>query len=417
MQSWFIENLPAARVVLKNFPLLDALLDGFKQYETKRYHDMGNVVLHACLPDIRGGVKSTSLRRLAELEKAIELFSVMDWKTDEFNHFKSRLSDQDYLKSLSIFTELIVAKRLVEKLGRENVELYPQLQNGGFSDILVKIDGKDVYLEVGNLGESLPQSKIQQIIDASAKHLGEKIDAAACYFQVEIDTAELVFDDKGRIDIDASVKKLNSEIDMLSLHELAGFTGWFTIEDIADIVANQSLYESMRQYLTPHERELLELVKSEKIRHWLGRFDISLLKKARLIKSIIGGIVRSLLVEIHIKGFYPSKAAMLERESFLNHVVRNVETQIAEQQLQLGVPNIVMVQGYNWTVFRLGDLEPLYTRIQTFFDEKKESHLSGIAVFSTEFERAVYVSNKYAAESSLLSKEDVAKLGFWWPHQ
>ena len=417
LQSWFVENLSVARALLQKFKLLDQLLDGFKQYETKRYHDTRNIVLHMCLPEIKGTIKSADLRMLGDLEKGLEWFGVMSWHPKKLAHLKSRLSSDDYYQSLSAFTELIVAKRLVDRLGRENVELYPRLKSGGFSDVVVKVNGKEVYLEVGNLGKSLPENKIQRIIDASAKHLGEQIDTP-CYLQVEINTAELEFDNEGRIDVGASITKLNSEIDMLSLQKLAGFNGWFAIESIADTLANQPLYARFEQMLTPRNHELLDLVKSEKIRDWLSCFGPSLLKKAKLVTSVIGGTTSNLLAEIHTRGVFPSEAAISERKSFLNHIVRNVETQMGEQQLQPGSANIIIVQGYHWIFFNfetgiLG-LEPLYERIWTFLNEKREGHLSGIAFFSAEFEGALYISNNYASESSLLSREDIAKLGLRW---
>lgn len=415
MQKWFIRNLPIARRVLENFKSLNVLLEGFKEYETKRYRDIRNAVMFMCLPEIRGGINSKSIERLDVLEKTIELFGVMNWSATKLNNFKSRLASEEYIQSLSVVTELEVASKMVERLGRHNVELYPQLESGGFSDIYVKVNKKSVYLEVGNLGESLPQSKIQQIIDASAKHLGEKIGTQKDYLQLIIDTAELVFDDEGNIEVDTSIGKLNSEIDMLALHKLAGFQGFFELDDIAYIIANQPLYKKMEQWLTASDRRLLDLINNGKIRSWLTCFDPRLLKKAKLIKGIIAGTGAStLLVEIHTKEFFPSKAAMSERKSFLNHIIRNIKTQITEHQLQPNAPNIIIVQGYHWTMFGFGlfDFELLYTQIQKFFEKRREEYLSGVVIFGTKFEEALYISNNYATESSRLDKEDVAKLGF-----
>ena len=415
MQKWFIRNLPIARRVSENFKSLNILLEGFKEYETKRYRDIRNAVMFMCLPEIRGGINSKSVERLGVLEKTIELFGVMNWSATKLNNFKLRLASEEHIQSLSVVTELEVASEMVERLGRRNVELYPQLESGGFSDICVKVNEKSVYLEVGNLGESLPQRKIQQIINASAKHLGEKINTQKDYLQLIIDTAELVFDHEGNIKVDNSIRKLNSEIDMLALHKLAGFQGFFELNDVAYIIANQSLYKKMEQWLTPHDRKLLDLINNEKIRSWLSYFDPTLLKKAKLIKGIIAGTGAStLLVEIHTKEFFPSKAAMSERKSFLNHIIRNIKTQIKEHQLQPNAPNIIIVQGYHWTMFGFGlfDLELLYTRIQKFFEKRREEYLSGVVIFGTKFEEALYIGNNYATESSRLDKEDIVKLGF-----
>lgn len=414
MQKWFVENLPIARSVLKNFKSLNELLNGFENYETKRYRDTRNVVMFMCLPQVGDGINPRAVNRLVVLEKAIELFDIMKWSRNKLTKFRSRLASEDVIQSLSVVTELDVASKMVERLGRDNVKLYPKLASGGFSDICAKVNNKSVFLEVGNLAESLPERKIQQIIDASAKHLGKKL-TTQCYLQLRIDTAELAFDSGGKIKVDASIRKLNSEIDDLKLHKLAGFKGFFNIGDIAHILAYQSTYRSMEQWLNPRERELLNLIDNEKIKDWLSSFDPKFLEKAKLIKVIMASPGTStLLVEVHTESFFPSKAAMSERESFLNHVVRNIETQITERQLQPNAPNIILIQGHHWTMFGfdLFSLEPLYTRILNFFEERREAHLSGVGIFGTDFDKTVYMRNNYATEYSQLDKEGIAKLGF-----
>lgn len=416
MQKWFVRNLPTARKVLMNFRSLNELLKGFENYEAKRYRDVRNAVMFMCLPAVRGGINRRSVNRLAVLEKAIQLFGVMNWCAKKLAHFRSRLASEKYIQSLSVVTELEVASKMVERLGKDNVELYPQLASGRFSDICVKVNGKNVFLEVGNLDASLPEKKIQQIVNASARHLGEKI-STQCYLQLIIDTAELVFSSEGKIEVDASIRQLNSEIDMLNLHRLAGFKGHLNLDDVAYIISNQLVHKGMKKWLTPRDRELLNKINDDKVKSWLSSFDIRLFEKVRLVKGIMASPGTStLLVEIHIESFFPSKATISERKSFLNHIVRNIKTQIREEQLQPNAPNITLVQGYHWTMFGfdLFDLRPLHMQMQSFFKRRREANLSGAVIFGREFEKAVYASNNYASESSKLSREDISKLGFRW---
>ena len=415
MQKWFMKNLPIARGVLKNFKSLNKLLNGFENYKIKRYRDTRNAVMFMCLPQVGDGIDPRAVKRLGVLEKAIEIFDIMNWSRNKLTKFRSRLASEDAIQNLSVVTELDVAFRMVERLGRDNVKLYPKLASGGFSDICVKVNNKSVFLEVGNLSESLPERKIQQIIDASAKHLGKQL-TTVCYLQLRIDTAELAFDNEGKIEVDASIRKLNSEIDDLKLHKLAGFKGFFNIGDIAYMLAYQSTLRNMEQWLNPRERELLNLIDNEKIKDWLSSFDPKFLQKAKIIKGIIASPGTStLLVEVHTESFFPSRAAMSERESFLNHIVRNIKTQITERQLQPNAPNIILIQGHHWTMFGFDffSLEPLHTRIQNFFEERREAYLSGVGIFGTDFEKAVYMRNNYATEYSQLDKEDITKLGFF----
>jgi len=372
MQKWFVRNLPLAKEVLKNFKLLNALLDGLKGYENKHYRNIRNAIMFMCLPKIgRGGIDLKSVNRLSEIEKTLELFDVMRWSASKRNYLKSRLASEKYIDSFSAVTELEIASKMVSRFGKENVELYPMLEGRGFSDTCVKINGKNVFLEVGNLGESLPESKIQKILDASAKYLGEKIDDLV-YLCLTINTAELVFDKEGRIDVDSSIKKLNSEIDMLKIYNLAEFEGFFDFDKIAYILTNQSLYRKFEKLWTQGDQRLMGLISDKKIKRWLDGFDTALLSKAKLAKGIISGKMNStMLVEIHTEEFYPSKATSLELKSFLNHLDRHVESQL--NQLQPETPNIVVVQGWHWTM--LFSLDTLYESIKKFFEERKKSIL------------------------------------------
>jgi hypothetical protein len=416
MQRWFIRNVQIAKAVLANFRRLNGLLDGFNGYENKSYRKTRNAVMFLCLPRVGNGIDHKQIEKLSILERTIGLFDVTGWNAKKLGHFRSRLASEDYIQSLSVVTELQVAFNMVDRFGKSNVDLYPKLTIGGFSDISIRMDGKSVYIEIGNLGESVPESKIQQILNVAAKHLGEKIDKI-CYMCLKVDTAELIFDNQGKIDVDASIKKLNSEIDYLELHKLAGFRGFFDLDDIAGIIVNEELYKKMKQWLPPYDQRLIDLLDNPTIREWLSCFNPAMLQKTKLVKGIISGKGKSTrLIEIHTEEFYPSKASTFELDSFLNHIVRNIKAQITEQQLQPNAPNIIMVKGFSWLLsLSLSDeINPLYKRLQMFFEETREHYLSGIIVFDENLNKAIYISNGHATESSKLTREDIANLGFRW---
>ncbi len=413
LQDWYLRELENARKVLKQFNLLNRLFDGFKGYDSKQYSKTKNVVLILCLPDFKGGLKHNSIKSLAQMEDSINLFDIINWKGANLNQFKSRFCNDDYFKSVSAYTELIAAKDLAERIGKSNVALYPKLQGGGFSDVLAKINGRSVYIEVGNLADSEPEKKIQQILDASAEYVGKKL--TDCYLYIEVDTAEFVFDDKGRFDVDKSISKLNSEIDKYGVHELAGFKGSIILNDLVNMISNLSIYEELRKTIQlPQDIEdFLNLMNDSKIKEWIGYCDPSRIGASKLIKSIMGAPSSTLLVTIHTEGFYPSKASKAERDSFINHIMRNVEGQLKEEQIQPDEPNIILVQGHNWTTWA-GGFEIVCSRIQKFFEERKEKYLSGIAIFDTDFDNVMYVNNKYVEASSKLDQSEVTQLGFRW---
>jgi len=51
-------------------------------------------------------------------------------------------------------------------------------------------------------------------------------------------------------------------------------------------------------------------------------------------------------------------------------------------------------------------------RLQQFFEERKEEHLSGVAIFGTDFHKTIFVNNPYAKGPSRLSETDLKILGF-----
>jgi len=414
MQEWFVESLPIAKKKLEEFKALDKLFDGFKDYQTKRYRDTRNTVLHLCLPKrMIDPVKSG--RRLSELEEVIDFFDVFSWNPAKLNEFRSRITSDDYMQSLTIYTELETAKRLADRLGKEKVKIFPEIANG-FSDILVGLDGKVVYIEVGNLGTSLPEQKIQEILDKVAEHLGKKV-KNQCYFSVSIDTAQLVFDREGHIDVDASVRKITSEIDRLCLDKLKGFRGPISLERIAYVVKNaENLRKIYSRVPLGHSiREDLDLIETPIVKSWIDSCKDQIIQGSRLFKGgIICGELEYLLVEIHTFGMFPSPSATAELKSFLRHFISHIEEQL--NQLQPENPNIIIIQGYNWMLFGLG-FELLYTRIIDFLNMRKEPYLSGVVVFGRNIDDAKYISNIHATPSSQLSKKDIERLGVLWLQQ
>ena len=420
LQTWFVENLATARKNLTSFKMLDSEFDGFRGYESKCFHKEKNAILLWCLPRIDGKASAKLIERLKTIENTLELFNVSKWSANRLSSFKPRLKSGDYFDNLSVITELEVANKLVGEFGKDKVKLYPELGNGKFSDVLVEVNNKKIYLEVGNLSPSRPEKNIQQILKASAKYLAGKI-KTTCYMQVRVDTAELVFDSQGKINVNKSVEKLNYEIDMLKLDELAAIKCYFRVDEIAGLIDLKARYENIEQPLPENYARLLNLLNNnKKMQKWFGGIDTTaLLKKVTLVKGIIAGKASILLVEIHSENVFPSRAAVSELKSFYNHIVRNIKGHIGEGQIQPKAHNIIMVHGFNWIVsigpFGLVNLSPLWSEIQKgIFENKETKYLSGVAFFDTQRERTIYMSNKRADASSQLTEEDVRKLGFRW---
>jgi len=410
MQQWFLkEALPKAKEVLSKFNTLDEWFSSFKGYENKEYKQANNIVLRMCMP-VKGDISLNNIKRLSELEETLSMFNVCSWPRGKLNYLKSRLCSDDYYESLSVYSELVIAKRLADKFGKDKVEIYPRLSTGKISDILVKLEAKNVYLEVGNLGESLPEKKIQEIVDEAAKYLGKKL-KNSCYFRVTIDTAELVFDQNGYIDVKESIKKIISEIDRLCLHKLAGFEGSIRLRDIAFVLSKVGLLKTIG-FIDHTTEKYLKLIEKPYVKQWVNSCREQIVRGSKLICSIMCYKLGTLLVEVHTKFFYPSPATEAELNSIINHVTRHIKNQL--KQLQPNSPNIIVIQSSKLFSFDFIAVSPsinLLLKIKEFFNQLREESLSGIILFSSDFDRSVFVANGQASEMSKLSKNEVEMLG------
>jgi hypothetical protein len=414
LQERFLENLPTARKVLSQFSTLNMFFSSFKNYERKQYEKTRNVILRFCLPDAQGMSNAESL---AEVEDALLIFNVAKWNRADKLEFAGRLCSDDYTTSLSAYTELACSKWLAERLGKKKVEIHPELQTGKKSDILVKLDAKGAYLEVGNLAPSLPERKIKRILDAGAKYLGSKLRDGVALL-VNIDTTELLVQDSNeRIDEEKSVKKLNSEIDRLGIDRVAGYEGTIDLDELASALSTKELWKpllkKMPAFVFSNERNALDLMEAPATARWIDSCGDEIAKGSKLIKSISRYSFKFLLVEIHEEMVYPSPAALSERDSFIRHFIRHVKSQIG--QLQPNSPNIIVVQGFNWLIFGLGeDLEnigSLCLKVREFLDIERQENLSGIAIFERDFAKTTFIPNEHAKEASKLTSDEIEKIG------
>jgi hypothetical protein len=169
LQKEFLADLPAARQRLSQYKTLDTLFSSFRGYENKEYEKTRNIFVRWCLPFHANEAK------LGEVEEALVFFDALNWRQDRRDCLKQRMCSDDFYVSLTQYTELAYARWLAEKIGKDKVEIYPTLTTGKISDILVKMDSKNVYLELGNLSESLPERKIQKVSMQQHHTCGQKL--------------------------------------------------------------------------------------------------------------------------------------------------------------------------------------------------------------------------------------------------
>ena len=244
--------------------------------------------------------------------------------------------------------------------------------------------------------------------------MASKLPVSNYLLKLDVDTSGFVVDQDGHIDEIASIKKLTSEIDRLCINKLTGFEGCISMDDIANTIRYKESMEKHYKFLPEYEKKNLELVKNPSIEKWINSCKDQILKGSDIIKSILSWSAKSHLIEIHPKMIYPSVAALKERDSFINHVIRHIKAQLEDHQLQPDSPNIIIVQGSNWIFFDLEkdpDTKLLHKKITEFLEERKEKYLSGIVLFYRDFNHSIFIVNEYASEMSKLSKNEVERLG------
>jgi len=410
MQEWFRKKgLPKAQMVLKKFPNLDRIFSSFRAYQNRRCTRPTNVVLSYCLPDMWGKLEPEFVEQLRELEEALLTFEIFKWKKSKERELIARLTSDDYTTSLSAATELILANQLAKRVGRNIVELYPELRAGKRSDILDRLGKREVYIEVGNLAESAFEKKLQKILDAAAEQLGNKI-GKPCLMEVTIDTTKLVFDSQGYLDEKESVKKLVSEMDRLRIDRLVNAKKvLIDLQDVASALETRGLFKGLEKFMPNY---LLKPLDSP-ARDWIEANKDEIIAGSELIKSIIVAEEENLWVDIETESFFPSEAGNVELNAFINHIKRNIEGQLVKQQLQPDCPNIIVVKGWIWIALVLEEdfAERLCTEIKDFLAQKNERNLSGIAVFGRDFERMVFISNPPVGTASRLDRDEVKLLG------
>jgi len=424
LQEWFLENLKVARAVLAEYPLLNSIFQNFKDYERKNYRiDTKNMVLLLCLPETP---KDESIERLTAIENAIKRFDILHMTKAMKNDCLAKLTSDNYIDSSTKVTELEIAYTMANRFGDSSVEIFPELTNGKISDVLLRLNGKEIYFEVDNLGERLFELKIKKILTSAEKHVEAKNEEMG-YMKITVDTTNFVFD-QDIIDESKSSEKLKNEIDMLALDKLSGFEGVISLKTFGEYVINRKRFEEIRELgvsLSPVEENLL---KNSHIQRWLNNFNNKHLGDVQIIKSLGCRRIEGGGTNVQVRPnndffstnprFTSSKAAsVLDRDAVINQIVRKAGSQIDDdEQIEPEKPNIIMIKAVHWLVFISEPecLPELKKKMMEFFRKRKEKHLSGVAVFGTNIDETIFIENPFAAESSKLEKEEINKLGFHW---
>lgn len=369
IQKRFISDLEKAKKEIVNYPKLNELFQNFNNYERYSYTTQRkNIIFNFCTRIGNNEYSNYFKTKLKTIDDAITTLK------PEENELRLRMKNTN--QNHSIITELEFAYFLRNKIKNVTINLWPKLTNGKKSDIILKSAGKEVYFEVGNLEDSKTQKKINQILTAVAKQVGERSDKIG-HIRIIVDTAYFIRSEEGYIAEIKSEKKLISEINKLKLWELSGKQGHFCRND---------LDESINQIIK-------HVIIVDAQRCWT-------------------------VIEVESSNSFPGESCGLSHTAWLKRIKVKIESQINEEkQIELNKPNVIVIKAPNVNVFELGLASQTFRndlkkKIMELFNAIQKKNLSGVIVYGECLEESSFFENPFAAKTSKLEKEVINNLGF-----
>ena len=416
LQDWYTQNLPNARETLNQFPILNSIFDGLKGYESKNHSIRQNVFIDGIFPEIRGGIKTQAITPLKEIENVLDKIDYCNWDTVAKGNLAARLTSENPHESLSVFTELLITNIMIQRIGISNIHFHPDVENENESDLQVIINDTSINCEITNLATGLPEQKIKQIFKAVTEYLGSKINRRNYGLRLHINTYELCTDHQGQIDVERSITLLKAEIDRLQLEHIEGFEGYLTLERIDWLVKHQDY--TLNGSLDMIDRKILGNLGKPPLSDWIPLIRQELSKNSPIV-AIDGGFFEKdcePLIEIHSDDHYPSRSGEAEKQSFLNHIIRRINDKVEHGQLVSDTPNVIIIQAHNWLFsiyeYTEMDFQPIRDKIISYFEDIRSKSLSGVLIFSIDFDKGIFIPNPHSSNNNQLSEEQLANLQF-----
>ncbi len=446
-QKFYYEQVTLAKNRISHFPLTNKLFDNFRNYENLNYKQTRNKVFLSCIhrvnwfdPNILyfGVEKDPNLKPVRYftnyleypyfielLEKSLSNFDILRWSQRQYNSFKNRITSYDWFISSSAFSEITTAFRLATKLDLTNVRYEPSVSNGKNSDILVCLNGKNIYLELSFITESQTNKKIQSILDDVAKYLFFKVRSDNLFqFILRLDTTKLSRT-AGHIDEEKSKKFLFDWIDKLNIQELVGFNGLLPLDDYR---YHSGVMEYSKNTLLDypwHRPDVQQLLREQPVvKNWASKITIFDTVLSPFVSIGCGNKDPVSLVEIGEDSMYSTheelvasnqmssiQTGKLQEDSFFNQVFRKISYKIKEEQYKHGVPVIFMIYAKLWSNSYETDNDD-YIRIENIVKKalKPYPYVSGVLLYYTDYTSGKFIHNPNADLKIKLTDSEISFL-------
>jgi hypothetical protein len=445
--SKFLKNqrdrLERAKVRIINFPILNSIFNGFKDYEIMLSEGKSlpkNIVFILISNDNyentytqRNLLQSAgTVNAIKELEDAINQFFISNPDSSkEYELFCTRLNDHDNFTSAQPYHEITTAYEIGVKIGFENVGLFSPAGSKK-PDLLLFPNGKRIFLELTALETRTPEKKITEIASAIANYILKKTTKKDYLISIMFDTniVNQFKDDRGYILEKEIITYLKEKIDQLRLTDLIGVNGSFDFHDrqihlhgekkllfptpVVAIIQIEREYdenESLRQSI---HLEIIDSSKIEKdlkdyqlIKSWANTIPLNDFLNSPFDTIIYSTDENNECVYINsldfdstdekLKDSYLVSTSQIAKKSFISHIKRRINDKAESSQFGAGSPFVIGIQGSQWQYeyeWDYDDFIPLRNEIQEHL--KKYPQISGIILFTFDLFHGRLIENPIA---------------------
>ena len=411
-RSYFNSCVKRARSVLRGFPTLNRLLDGFSSMTNLRALDTGNAIFWKCKWGY--GRRIEELTELNRLEDNLRKLRVSKWSSHRQRELLPRLRSHKGEQVASVLAEIEVGAYYNNRLGKGGVIFYPLAPKKG-PDLKVKLVRQSILFEITTVNTGIVESQIKVIYDAIAKEVFRRSRKRRT-LKMEIESSRLVRDHLEHIDVNGSVRKIAEFMDRVGLWSLLDSIDSLDLLSLSRIPSNNTLYES-KDMLADYSPEFLGSLKRTEVAAFAKRVKPLDLAESPIV-NLYSWKAKKRMVEVSSKMQYPSESSVAEQGSFLDRLARSIRCKTQGGQLQTGHPNIIVVKASNWITsgYEHGEgltadisYEPIQKAIENTLINTNPD-LSAVMVYEHDFDRSRIFLNRRASPASSLSKAEKLKL-------
>ncbi|MCD6477197.1 MAG: hypothetical protein J7K26_03520 [Candidatus Aenigmarchaeota archaeon] len=423
-EAYLKNRLRLAKEKIKEFEILNKIVDNFNQIEAKVWIDnpLVFVAADAQYDLFYKAPNLMSLNYLKKIEEGLSLIDIFNMPKKRRNYLISRLRADKSEQVLSALSEVEIISYFIKKFGKENVIIEPNLESGKKPEIKLNFDRQEIYVEQTNIDIGIVERKLKEIFTKASEKIWHLIDDDII-IKFDIDTSKLVWDDEGYLNVASSVEKIINSLEKLNLHI------FFRIEKTLFRLKSLTRLDSPEKYIIDkkdilqHYNEigkiLSENIDKEPFKSFCEKTKIRDIIDCPIV-SFYSIPAQHKLVEIGSYDVFPSESALAQKRGFVNRIIKKIKQKINDFQREIDRPNILFIKARHWTMHgystdkdaSIADIEfkPIASIIEEFFKLNKIRDLTAIILYENEPSVVRIMINPHAKNGSILSLEEIEQL-------